>query len=109
MIALLLAATLAHFPSHVQPHVREPISVVAGCDDFRQPYVVITNVWHEPLLVEWLSVTEAPPWPIDISTGADVLAPGQFEGWLTSGSHLSLVIQFGGRVRTIEASCPAIR
>lgn len=106
LLALALSLPVDAAPLHVAPHVRESISVVAGCGDLEQPYIVITNVGHEPLLLEWLCVSEAPPWPTDVYAGAGVLAPGQFEGWLTSGLHLRLSVQFNGHVRTVEASCP---
>jgi hypothetical protein len=109
MHAILLALVLAHRPVRVEPfpvEPRESLSIVAGCDAFQQPHVVITNISDEPLFVEWLAAASAPGCPSDIWTGADVLVPGQFEGWLTAGSHLLVTVQFSDHTRTVEASCP---
>lgn len=125
--ALLLAAALAlpvaHAPilaaerspvaRHEAPrNVDEVrINIFAYCDASQQPAIMLTNVGSADVVVAWTLTAVIPGLPTDVWSHVSFVGSGQFEGWMSPASSLSLVVHYDDdglpTTQSIEAACPA--
>lgn len=122
MNPLLLAVALALSPHRpivaFDPppvvHVRAEITMLAWCDGWQQPTIMVTNNTRAGIVVSWILIasgTAVSPEDGDAWSDVSLLEPRGSAAWMSPVSSLRLVISYlGSNARSsgqsIEVSCP---
>jgi hypothetical protein len=86
------------------------INVVAYCDPSQQPTIILTNVGTAGVSVAWTMTAVMPGYPTNVWSNVSFVASGQFEGWMSPGPFLLLVVHYDDdglpATQSIEVACP---
>ena len=86
------------------------INVFAYCDPSQQPTIILTNVGTAGVSVAWTLTAVMPGYPTNVWSNVSFVASGQFEGWMSPGPFLLLVIHYDNdglpATQNIEVACP---
>lgn len=116
VVALALSphrAAVAIGPPSVA-HVRAEISMLAWCDVWQQPTIMVTNNARTGIAVSWTLIavgTGMSPDDVDAWSDVSFLEPRKTAAWMSPVSSLSLVISYldadaSSSEQRIDVSCP---
>jgi hypothetical protein len=116
VVALALSPhrSIAAFGPPSVVHVRTEIAMLAWCDVWQQPTIMVTNNARTGMAVSWTLIalgTMTSPEDGDVWSDVSLLDPGKSAAWMSPVSSLRLVISYlGANARSsgqsIEVSCP---
>jgi hypothetical protein len=95
-------------------HLRAEITMLAWCDFWQQPTIMVTNNTHNGIAVSWTLVasgTVMSPNDADAWSDVSLLEPRASAAWMSPVSSLRLEISYlgsnaGSSGQSIEVSCP---
>jgi hypothetical protein len=119
VVALALSPhrSLVAFNPPLVAHMRAEITMLAWCDVWHQPTIMVTSEAETGIVVSWILIasgTLLSPSDGDVWSDVFLLEPGKSAAWMSPVSSLRLVISYlEGDARSsgqsIEVSCPRLR
>lgn len=95
-------------------HVRAEITMLAWCDGWQQPTIMVTNHTRTGIVVSWTLIalgTVMSPEDGDVWSDVSLLGPRMTAAWMSPVSSMRLVISYldsdaRPSGQSIEVSCP---